>query len=85
MKLADAEIFFEEIDPGNHEMCYYRMSALANVESVTEEDGQKIRKMRSLLGLNEYGDRRFDDISEAVEAIEQALKLAPRARIESRR
>lgn len=76
----DAEICFSYVNAPEQGDPHYVMGLVDNTMAVSEDQASKIHKVCSLLGMD-GGGRRFDDLWEAEEVINQALSLAPRARI----
>lgn len=75
----NAEICFGYHDSTDDNPGGYVMSAV-DISSTSPEHIQKTEKLWSVLGLDEYGNRKFDRLSDVGETIERALSLAPRKR-----
>lgn len=68
----------EDENPDKHDS-FYSLHAIGDpTTSVTEADGPKLQKVWDLLGLDGRGYRRFENLSNVAEAVDQALSFAPR-------
>jgi len=76
----DADIHFYAVESRDKIPSHYKLNAIDTITSVPEEEGRRIQKVWTLLGLDELGQRSFDNIDEVGAAIAQALSRAPRAR-----
>lgn len=59
---------------------FYTINA-GDGDARTPDEEEKVTKVHTLLGLNQTGQRRFDKLSDVEAVVDDALSLAPRARV----
>lgn len=83
---AENEVVFKfkfDRDPSDHNS--YVMRGLPHPEeTAVAGDGPKIKRLWSLLELDEQGRREFEDLGDIAEAVDKALLLAPKSRMHGR-
>lgn len=71
--VADFTVHFH--DDEKSQECFYHLGSQGDVDH--PKHGQNIRQMSKLLGLNEFGGRKFGNLEEVEKVVDQALLAAP--------
>lgn len=71
--VADFSIHFH--DDEKSQECFYHLGSQGDVDN--PKHGQSIKQMSKLLGLNEFGERKFGNLEEVEKVVDQALSDAP--------